>query len=153
MGWKGWIVLGIGIVAFVGLGTLLLSRDEGEPVRAADLRAARGLVDRYLDAYARRDGEAICATLTPGMREVIAESDDPATCAAELAQRSRPHEDSPRGRPSVRVGDARDSGFDDGIYVSLEWRNGTGVGLPIERVDGRWLLASDQSCITPTCQP
>jgi type II secretory pathway pseudopilin PulG len=72
----------IAIVAVIAMAT-------SPSISDADMREARAVVKRYLDAYQRHDGQAICANLTPKVREQIGRSDDPRACAQELSRLSR----------------------------------------------------------------
>jgi hypothetical protein len=110
-------------------------------------------VKQYLDAYHRHDGQAICAALIPKVREEIGRSDDPRACAQATSRMSRDVRIVPRVRPRATVFRTHAAGGDDGISVSLDWPDGSAVGMGMQRVDDRWLLDSDQTCVTPSCQP
>ncbi|MGN6187925.1 MAG: hypothetical protein ACTHOE_03420 [Conexibacter sp.] len=147
---RRWLPLAV-LAAVAAIAIVAIGRDR--PVTAADLRDARVVVDRYLDAYQRHDGAAICATLTPRVRRQIARSDDPRACARQTSRWSRDVRLVPRGRPTATLRPGREAGTGGGIYVTLDWPDGSGVGIGMQRVDGRWLLDSDQTCVTPSCQP
>lgn len=136
----------IAIVAVIAMAT-------SPSISDADMREARAAVKRYLDAYQRHDGRAICAELTPKVREQIGRSDDPWACAQELSRMSRDPRIVPPLRPRATVSRTRDAGRDDGISVTLEWPDGSAVGFGMQRVGDHWLLDSDQTCVTPSCQP
>jgi hypothetical protein len=118
-------------------------------ITAADVREARTVVGRYLDGYERHDGHLICAQLTERVRAAIGQGRR--GCAEELARRSWIPELVPRGRPRATVRRVPESG--SGLAVALDHRDGFSIGIDLRRVDGRWLLDSEQTCVTPSCRP
>jgi hypothetical protein len=143
------VIAGLAVIALVAVIAMARSRS----ISDADMREARTVVKQYLDAYQRHDGQAICAALIPKVREEIARSNDPRACAQELSRRSRLALVVPRVRPRATVVRTRDAGRDDGISVTLEWPDGSAADMGMQRVGDRWLLDSDQTCVTPNCQP
>jgi hypothetical protein len=148
---RRWLVPVAAAFIVVPIATVVALRTQR--VSDADMREARMVVRHYLDAYERHDGRAICTALMPHVRKQIARSDDPNRCARELARRSRIAEIVPPGRPRATIRRVAHAGLGARLTVSLEWPNGAGVGMGMQRAGDRWLLDSDQTCLTPSCQP
>jgi len=147
---RGWLIFVAGLAAIaIAIGAVTMIRTSS--ISDRDLQEARASVNRYLDAYQRHDGQAICAELILKVREELAGGNDPRACAQELSRRSRLLEIVPPIRPRASV--MRDASHSDRIAVLLEWPGGSGVGLGMQHVGGRWLLDTDETCVTPTCQP
>lgn len=139
----------LAVIAIIAVVAMATSPSIGD----ADMREARAVVKRYLDAYQRHDGRAICAALIPQVREQIARSDDPRACAQELSRLSRDPRIVPPMRPRATLHRTHDESREDDLSVTLEWPDGSAVSMGMQRVGDRWLLDSDQTCVTPNCQP
>ena len=105
--------------------------DGGKPAAA---------VRSYLSALASNDGRKACDLLTLQTREAVAESAGSTDCPALVDQLNRF-----LGADAARLNDATthlDSTSDDRAVVTISL-DGHNVRVELERVDGKWRLATE----------